>query len=280
MASEQAPGPLHELEALLQQAFRRQEALAGDAPAEALAAIHVSGNDRLTPAEQVDLYRRQYWLRHVDSLVEDYPGLQALLGEEGFEDFCRAYLDAFPPDAPSLRDLGSRIVRFAEGHVGFPEDRAEAALQMVRYEASFVDIFDGADPPPLDGAKVAAMPPEAWETTRVVLSPLLRLHRLTHPVHRFRAAVKDDVDLAVPEPRTSLVALFRHDLVIRYEEMEPTAFALLERLASGEALVPACDALASGLSPEDAEALGAKVGPWFQTWTSRGWIIDVVPIGP
>jgi hypothetical protein len=33
--------------------------------------------------------------------------------------------------------------------------------------------------------------------------------------------------------------------------------------------------VAAALPPEAAEALGAKVGPWFQVWTAKRWIVDV-----
>src|SRR4051794_23791320 len=98
----------------LSETFRRDDPVAGDPAIAERSRVHVAGNDRVTPAEQVDIYRHQFWLRHRDSLLEDYPGLAYVLGEEGFEAFCRAYLRAHPPRTPSLRDLGADIVTFAE----------------------------------------------------------------------------------------------------------------------------------------------------------------------
>ena len=42
----------------------------------------IAGNDRLTPEEQAEIYREQFWLRHRDVLRDDYPALRHLLGEE------------------------------------------------------------------------------------------------------------------------------------------------------------------------------------------------------
>src|SRR5689334_17295103 len=100
------PAPLEELQGFLEQAFRRHEPIVSDESAAAACGAHVRGNDRLTPAEQTDIYRRQFWLRHIESLQEDYIGLAHVLGEDGFDAFCHAYLDAHPPRTPSLRDLG------------------------------------------------------------------------------------------------------------------------------------------------------------------------------
>ncbi len=266
----------------LQEAFRRADPVTGDPIQEPRSAEHVTGNSRLKPAEQVDIYRRQYWLRHVDSLLEDYPGVKHILGEDAFEAFCRAYLVAHPPHLPSLRDLGVDIVAFAERYPDFPEGKRAAALEMIRYEFAFVDLFDGADVPPLDPQKLQRLPADAWDRARIVLHPLLVRFRLEYPVHRLRLAAKADEapPSTLPAPASIHLVLFRRGEVISFEELEPVAFELLSALASGEPLVGACDRIAEALEPAEAEAMGAQVGPWFQRWTTLSWIVDVeLPAG-
>jgi len=201
-----------------------------------------------------------------------------LLGDEAFEVFCRAYLEAHPPSAPSLRDLGAALVGFAERYDGFPEGYAASAREMIRYEHAFIDIFDGAEPPPLDPQKLATLPPEAWERARVVLHPLLAPFRLEHPVHWIRARARAEGPRPEGPPASVLasVVVYRRAKMIYFEELEPSALTLFEALARGEPLVRACEAAAAGLAPEAAEALAAKVGPWFQRWTELGFIIDIL----
>lgn len=269
------------LQSFLGSAFRRPRPIAQDAELSSAAAVHVAGNDRLTPAEQADIYRQQFWLRHFDSLAEDYPGLAALLGGDAFDDFVTAFLLASPPRRPSLRDLGEGIVAFAEGYPGFAREKRAAALEMVRYENAIVDVFDAADPPALDPAKIAALPEDAWERARIVLHPRLVRMRVQYPVHAFRIAAKEAAEAgeeapAFPAPREVWLALFRRDLTVAYEELPAEAFALLEALSQGEPLVPACNRVAGSLGEAEAEALGEKIGPWFQQWTGWRWIVDVV----
>lgn len=271
------PEPLSDLMAFLAGAFRREASLAGDVSIEPACAARVAGNDRMSPAEQADLYRRQFWLRHLDSLREDYPGVSAIVGDEPFEAFCRAYLNAHPPRTPSLRDLGADIVAFAERYQDFPADRRTAALEMIRYENSFVNLFDGPEPPPLDARVIMEMAPEAWETARIVLHPLLAMHRAHYPVHRMRLAVKEGEALAVePAPKVLHLILYRaRDLRVMFAEVEPLAFELLSALAEGEALVPACGRIAEKAGEIEGSALQAKVGAWFQRWAAEGWIAGV-----
>ncbi|MEP7121268.1 MAG: DNA-binding domain-containing protein [Byssovorax sp.] len=270
--------PLDAVMAFLEPAFRRVDALEGDATIAGECAAHVTGNSRLTPAEQVDIYRRQYWLRHVDALADDYPGVAYLLGEEGFDAFLRAYLLAHPPRHKSLRDLGADVVAFSQGHA-FPAALRAVTLEMIAYEHAFIDLFDGAEPPPLDPQKLTSMPEDAWERARIVIHPLLVRRQVRFAVHRLRLQAKssDVAPLAAPpsEAPANLV-LFRDDNQIRFEELDGTAFALLDALARGEALGPACEEVAATLDAEAADQLGAQVGPWFQQWTARRWIVDVV----
>jgi hypothetical protein len=146
---------------------------------------------------------------------------------------------------------------------------------MVRYEGALVEVFDGAEPPPLDPAKVQGMPEEAWSTARIVLHPLLVRLRLGYPVHLLRADLKFGRTPAIPGPRPVHLAVFRKDLIVRYEELDPAADALLEAIGRGVPLVPACDAVAAGLDEEAGAALAARVGEWFAQWTSWGLIVDI-----
>lgn len=267
---------LEDLQGFLSSAFRRERPIPGDASLLPDCAARVTGNDRLTPAEQMDIYRQQFWLRHHDSLREDYPGLEAVLGESAFEGFCAAYLTAFPPRTPSLRDLGDDIIAFAERYEGFPEGLRATALDMVRYENAFVPIFDGAEPPRLDAARLQALPPEAWETARIVLTPLMARMRVGSPVHRIWQAVKaGEAPELPPRLEPACLVLFRKDLRVQFEELDPLAYDLLEALAGGEALVPACERLAAAAGPERAAELSEQVGGWFQRWASLGWIVDI-----
>lgn len=282
------PAPLDAVMDLLSGALRGGSPVAEDAALASRCAELVAGNDRLSPADQVDLYRQQFWSRHLEALTDDFPGLAFVLGEGAFEAFCRAYLEAHPPASFTLRDLGLDAVRFAEGYSGFPEGREGLARDMVRYEIALVEAFDGAEPPPLDPEKVQAMPEEGWSTARIVLHPLLLRLRLGYPVHEIRSGLKHgrlgspDADRdpapagpSMPAPRPVHLAVFRKDLVVRYEELAPVADALLEALGRGVPLVPACEAVAAGLEEAAAASLTGRIRVWFAQWTSWGLIIDI-----
>jgi hypothetical protein len=269
--------PLDELMSFLSGALRRTAPIPDDEALRRACADHVAGNDRFTPAEQAELYREQFWLRHIAALREDYPALAHVIGDSAFDAFCEAYLVAFPPSSPSLRDLGHATVPFSVRYEGFAPDKRLLALDMVRYEHAMIDVFDGADPPPLDPQKIQGLPDSAWETARIVLHPLLVPMTLDYPVHTIRAAVRKGEAPALPDhAETVHVVLYRRDFKVCFEVLEPEAFQLLQALSEGEPLVPACNRIAAGLSDEAAARVAGSVGSWFQQWTLWGWIADVV----
>jgi hypothetical protein len=270
------PADLAEVQALLTAVLRRPSPLTEDADLSARCAAFVAGNERVSPAEQVDIYRRQFWMRHEDALREDYPGLIHVIGEDAWDDLLRAYLEAHPPSSPTLRDLGHAMATFVGGYPHLPAGREELARDMTRYERAFVDVFDGADPAPLSPTRLAALRPEDWERARIALSPLVVRMRLAYPVHVLRKAVRGGESPALPAPRDVRLALFRKDLVVCFEELDVEQLDLLEALDGGASLVEACARVAEGKSAEATERLSRDVGGWFRDWASSGFIADVV----
>src|SRR5579872_1761974 len=73
------------------------------------AAEFIKPNDRLTSFERLELYNKQYWFRILGALAEDFPGLQAVVGERKFDALSKAYLKECPSQSFTLRNLGSQL---------------------------------------------------------------------------------------------------------------------------------------------------------------------------
>lgn len=292
----EAPSELASIQSFLADAFRQNDPLTDrDDLSPGLRAI-VSGNDRLSPEQQAEIYREQFWLRHRDVLRDDFPALRHLLGDEAFEDLARAYLTACPPDSYTLRNLGRRLADFAERYEGFSADLTGPARDMARFELAFVDIFDGPDFSPVNAERVQAIRPEAWADARLTLQPLLTVLSLDHPVHRYRTEVRneglgqdtaskdpdapeDDADPApvpLPEREPSWVAMWRGaDLRVHYRPISAAEAALVTALRDGKSLGQACAEVAEGLEGAEQQTFSTRLGAWFQGWAKRGWIVDV-----
>jgi len=264
---------LASLQRALADVLRGATSVAADPESSALAEGIASGNERLTPAMQVDIYREQFFLRHLDVLREDFRSLAHLLGDDAFESLAKAYLQAFPPRSFTLRDLGKDLSGFVASVRPWADDTLLADLACVEW--AFVEAFDAPSAPALDLASVANVPEEAWPAARVVLQPSVQRVSLRHAAHDYRLAIRNDEAVSgPPEARPSCVVVFRGPKALECLELEAEAYALLDELAGGTPLGEACERVAA-VSSVTEEAFQEKVGAWFQQWTALGLISRV-----
>jgi len=255
--------------------LRWRRDLQKSAEARAFADGEIGGNDRLSPVEQLEIYREQFWLRHTGALLEDFPGLSGILGQAAWEQLVEAYFVEVAPTSYTLRDLGKDLPAFV-ARASFLE-RRELCEDMARLEWAYVEAFDAPDVDPLDPARLSAIPESAWETARLKLGPSLSLLRLRYPVAglRQRLVRRSEESIPLPEPAPTLLAVCRQGLSVRTHDLTEPAFVLLEELARGLPLVPAVESAARILSLS-AEALAPELGAWFASWAEQGVVVDVL----
>jgi len=256
------------------QMLRHRRALTGDPTMAETAARVATGNDRLSAAEQVEIYREQFWLRHTSCLVDDFAGLGGVLGQADWERLVEEYLEDNPPLSFNLRDLGDRLPAFVEAATWLPQH--ELCVDMARVEWCYVEVFDAADAAPLDPAALATIPEEKWPSAVLTLSPALRLLRVRYPVARLRKNIRDGsaAPATIEREAQNLVIYRGADLNLYHQTLSNAAFAVLEQLRDGLALVPACERAAES-NPSFATEIESNVGAWFQDWAARAWIVGV-----
>ena len=266
-------GDLAALQRLVMQAAIRKEPLPTDPDMVERASRAVSGNARLSPVEQLDIYREQFWARHVHSLEEDFAIALHLLGERAFFELASGYLCETPPRSFDLRCLGATLPEFAASHD--PWSRDALVCESMRLDWAYMEAFDALDAPPFDPQTIASATEDAWPHAKLVLHPSVRRLALGYPLLGMREALrrgeKPDRPAAAPEH----LVVYRQGEWLHCHAIERTAFDLLEALAGGEELGAACESAAKASEIEDADALGPKVGEWFQQWTASGWIREV-----
>ena len=260
---------LHDLQKTFAEALVVPTSIAEDAKWRSRGDTAFTGNDRVTPIGQLDIYREQFWIRHVNCLREDFPVLLALVGDEKFEAIVADYLAAFPPKKFQLRHLGENLADFL---------RDDLLADLARVEWAFIDAFDAPDAPPLDPTTIATITEDEWPNARLVLHPSLQLLRLAYPTNQMRDAWWTDKDKR-PIERVSReaanVVVYRHKSMLLYTEvMDALPFEMLSLLASGKSLGEAGDALAAS-HPDRASEIESSIGEWFTRWSGLGWISRV-----
>lgn len=269
-------------------AFEMQRECGRNVSVATIAASYVKPNDRLSAFERLEIYNRQYWLRVLGALEEDFPTLRAVIGPSRFQAMAVAYLQEHPSRTFTLRDLGSRLPGWLELHQEFAGRRRRLALDVARLEWAYVEAFDAATLELLSEANLVGLS----ENSAIALQPHVQLLTLDYPVDELVLTIHregpagDMVSSAMEERRSTNVltvpvikrekiylAVHRFEDTIYYRRLDRESFRLLSGLRQGLRLGAALEAafLRSRLSPgmraaaiEACFAHGAELG-WFIT---------------
>jgi hypothetical protein len=291
--SRQTAGEFQELQRLMARAVMRplgrsdamQTKWIDGRPTKKIAESFIKPNDRLTSFERLEIYNRQYWFRIRQCFYEDYPGLRAVLGDKKFERIADAYLAHYPSQSFTLRNLGSRLVKFIEAKPRWVSPHKQLALDMARLEWAHTEAFDNEARPPLKTEDLAGL--DAAKI-RLKLQPHLTLLKLENEVDDFLIELKKNSGLrseasnAMEQNRrrkktkvardlkreTNFLAVHRHQDLIYYKQLELGQFRLLTALQSGATLEKACAELV-GLKISGNP--GETIQKWFSSWAALGW---------
>jgi hypothetical protein len=232
----------------------------------------------MTPGQRLQVYRDQYWLRHLKNLEEDYPTLRRVLGSSVFRECAREYLREFPPRTWDLQRLGDYLPSYIARDSRWRAVRGSADAAALDW--AFVEAFDAADAPPFDPRVLQAVPEQAWPSARVVFHPSLRPVALGFAVHELREAARTEgtLDLPPSDPiraaPTNVVVARDARCFLRATVIEPAAFHLIEMLRQGGSLGEACTRVATD-DGDDLAQLGERLSRWFEQWTAIGWVSAV-----
>lgn len=246
----------------------------------------IKSNDILQAEERLELYARQYWFRIIDSLIEDFPGVRAILGEKRFDALIEDYIARCPSRSYTLRNLGSRFPGYLKLQLHSSRHADRAALEMAKLEWEKIEAFDAAEYSPLD--------PEALTlaSAKLQLQPHVRLLTLDYPVddwlvrlnrEEWRAEASNAVDASglrqrrvrngkpVFRSKRVQVVVHRHEFRVYFKRVEPEAFALLQLLQKGIALESALQRVVKR-SPRTTAWWQRQLSKWFAEWSALHWL--------
>ena len=250
-----------------------------------IAESYIKPNDRLSSFDRLEIYNRQYWFRVITAVAEDFPALNAVLGSEAFDELVLAYLRDNPSSSFTLRNLGSRLPEWLQHHAEFAPGNHDLAMDISRLEWAYVEAFDRAAIPPVNGADFASFDGD----TRLNLQPHLQLLDLKYPVDELVLAVhretgpSDIMSNAISERRETsqaalpklsrqdiYLAVHRSDNSVYYRRIDREAFLLLSSLQSGNSLGSALEAAFEG-GMHTVEDETAKIQECFAHAAELGW---------
>lgn len=253
----------------LQTAFQNH-VLAGDPAIRARVAATTTGAD---PDTRLGIYTSAYRLRLLEALATDYPGLQALAGESGFDRLGRAYIDRHPSAQPSLRWYGGKLGEFLR-HTP-PWSGTPALAEMAAFEWALSDAFDAPDDTVLTVADMAAIPADAWPGLRFRVHPSVRRLDLQWNVPELWQAARDDkvaMPQAFPHPVGWLV--WRRELETLFRSLAVEEAFALDALRTGRTFAEICETLTEWIDPSQVAGHAAGL---LKRWIEDGVLAGTGP---
>jgi hypothetical protein len=240
---------------------------AGAAAAEGPAPEDIVLPSRALDAEaRLGIYAEAYFLRLLEVLEEDFPGLVALLGPERARALFRDYVAACPSQHQNLNQLGKRLPDFLSEGGGDVPGRL-FAVDLARLERAIQDVFDAPRAPVLEAEDVLGRAPEEYAELVLALAPHAHLLTLEHPANTWYQSFRDGDLREAPAPARAHLLLYRRDFRVWRLGLEAAQHRLLELLAAGEPLGLALGSLALEF---DGGAFAEQVGGWFRDWAAMG----------
>ena len=254
-----------------------------------VAAQFIKPNDRLTSFERLEIYNRQYWFRVLDCLHDDYPGLRTILGTSKFTKLAIAYLERYPSNSYTLRDLGDRLEQFLREEPDWTAPRQALAIDMARFEWAQTVAFDGPAKRSIDADDILT---KSADQLILGLQPYLSLLELDYAVDDFLIAVKKSEEdglrgeasnavhsaprgsrrkpVRLPKKQKVLLAVHRYENMVYSKRLEPEEYRILTALEKGETVAAACESALSESGRTDRDWTGI-IKNWFDTWSALGW---------
>lgn len=209
----------------------------------------------MSAAARLAVYRRNVLGNYAAALRDVYPVLLRLVGESFFDRLVRDYATQIPSRSGDLHDFGGELCAFLEA---LPAARDLPYLaDVARLEWAVHRSFHARRAPPLDPARLAAVPPECLADLRCELHPAARLLRSSYPVLTIWRVNQPDwsgdraVDLHLGAEH---VLVIRRGLEVTLEPLSAPEYAMLEALDEGRSLSDALAAALNGDAGFDLEA--------------------------
>ncbi len=208
--------------------------------------------------KRFNVYRNNIMVSLTEAIIDTYPVVSALVGEEFATAMARVYVGDNLPTSPVLLDYG-------EGYAAFIETFEPAAnlpmlADMAKLEWAWLGAYHAIDETPLSIEALGDYPQEELTSLRFQFCASVQLLRFDHPIFSIWSAHQGEgtTDLLgdiVQQAECGLVNRPKWDVDVRV--LEPATHAFFKSLYGGYPLGIAIDKGNSFSSFDPASAIGA-----------------------
>ena len=226
---------------------------------------HIVSTDLVPAKQRLDIYANAYRSRLVECLMDDFPGLHTLLGDEAFETMCLNYIEAHPSQFRSVRWFGDKVAEYLSTTQSYAE---QAVLsEMARFEWALTLAFDAADVPAITIDDMAKVPPEHWAVLQLEFHAAVQRMDFEWNVVSFWKAVRDDEELEPPQKSKWPVSwlIWRQDQRPFFRSMDVDEAWAMDAMRHGSNFAEVCAGMTEWI---DAQFVAERAAGFLQDWIS------------
>ncbi|MEJ2362788.1 MAG: DNA-binding domain-containing protein [Gammaproteobacteria bacterium] len=234
----------------------------------------VSATGRADPALQISVYTHAYRSRLQEALAEDYPAVNAAIGDDAFSELLDAYIQHFPSRYFSLREFGQDFSGFLAQH---PIQHEQPWLaELAAFEWTLRSAFDAADAPRLTEQELATIAPTDWPSLRFVAHPSLRFSHVNWNIAAiWKCMVAEPPEEITAEAAPACVWLIWRDeeMITRYCSLEQDEERALACLCAGGDFDEVCQTLTAFHDEADVPLRAAGL---LKNWIGQGLLSELL----
>lgn len=223
--------------------------------------------------ERLQIYHEAYRLRLIDALRNDYPALEAYVGDDEFIALAIEFIAEYPSRHPSLRWLGEKLPDFLRIHTHWKEHIE--AVELAEFEWRQVMAFDAADTELAILDHVRTLQPEQWLQMQLTFHPSLQLLTcFSNAPTLWNTLIKDNIAIDIETtPDAQAWLIWREELQVIYRPLDNSEYWALTKFINHARFSDVCGGLCQWFSEEQVPMQAAQ---YFQQWIHGGLVSEVL----
>lgn len=230
-------------------------------------------SDELSSEFRLSIYANAYVSRLLETLENDYPVLQTLLGDDPFYELGEVYIRQYPSTYTSLRWFGQHLADFLQEAA--PYHKTPWLAEMAKFEWALVDAFNASDQQSINEHDIAQVPPDQWPNLSFIfhpsvfsviyqwnILPIWQAHKAGEPLPKPTRLLNSETCL-----------VWRQNLKTLFRTLEADEAQIFSAAQQGANFSQICEQLSQYI--DDAEQIPLRAVSLLKTWLSHGLIADL-----
>ncbi|TAK74795.1 MAG: DUF2063 domain-containing protein [Gammaproteobacteria bacterium] len=214
-----------------------------------------AASDAVSPIQHLRIYQHTILSHLIQALVDHYPLLTQLLGEDCFRAAANEYIKHYPSTSGNLQDYGEYFSVFLAEYS--PAKHLPYLPEVARFEWERHRISFAADPAELNFSLLQKISPDQHHQLHLVLHPASCLMQCHYPILQI-------IDLCQDNKDSMYLLMIRREMSIALVSLSFSDYIFLSALYDNQSLA---EALKAALHADANFQLNEKLSAWVQDKT-------------